>query len=67
MHNNHIKCKTFAVSIFRQISDRKAVVEKLNCVTTNPASLRMGNREEWPIQMNDHGDIPWVTEIEKVS
>ncbi|XP_050713822.1 DNA (cytosine-5)-methyltransferase 3A-like isoform X2 [Eriocheir sinensis] len=61
-HECHHKLSQY----INKIPERKAVVGKINCITTNPASLRMGNGEEWPVQMNDHGDVPWVTEIEKI-
>ncbi|KAG7154854.1 DNA (cytosine-5)-methyltransferase 3-like, partial [Homarus americanus] len=49
-----------------KISGRKAVVKKINCVTTNSASLKLGGLSQWPIRMNDIGDVPWSTEIEKI-
>lgn len=54
-------------SIFWQIGDRKAIVDKLNCITTNRASLRIRCGEDLPIKMNNRRDIPWITELEKVS
>lgn len=53
-------------NIYIQIGNREALVDKINCITTNPASLKLGSNVEWPIRMNDHGDTPWLTEIEKV-
>nr|XP_053650319.1 uncharacterized protein LOC128700877 isoform X2 [Cherax quadricarinatus] len=49
-----------------KIGDREALVQKVNCITTNTASLRLNLGKVWPIRMNEKGDVPWVTEIEKI-
>ncbi|XP_045581588.2 uncharacterized protein [Procambarus clarkii] len=49
-----------------KIGNREALVKKINCITTNPASLKLGAGVDWPIRMNDSGDVPWTTEIEKI-
>ncbi|KAK8395723.1 hypothetical protein O3P69_005662 [Scylla paramamosain] len=47
-----------------KIGGRKAMVDKINCITTSRASLQTRCQE--PVRMNNHGDVPWITEIEKI-
>ncbi|RXG68765.1 DNA (cytosine-5)-methyltransferase 3B [Armadillidium vulgare] len=47
--------------------NRKANVEILNCVTTNPNSLLLSKGVDYPIIMNGQPDVPWITELERVS
>ncbi|KAK4311505.1 hypothetical protein Pmani_016973 [Petrolisthes manimaculis] len=49
-----------------KIGDRSAQVEKINCITTRPNSLKLLSGTRYPIIMNEHGDTPWITEIEKI-
>ncbi|KAL7647096.1 UNVERIFIED_CONTAM: hypothetical protein RMT77_002354 [Armadillidium vulgare] len=46
--------------------NRKANVEILNCVTTNPNSLLLSKGVDYPIIMNGQPDVPWITELERV-
>ncbi|ROT79375.1 putative ATP-binding cassette sub-family A member 3-like [Penaeus vannamei] len=64
---SHLLKKKFHLNEYlNKIGNREALVDKINCITTNPASLKLGSNVEWPIRMNDHGDTPWLTEIEKI-
>ncbi|XP_064082111.1 LOW QUALITY PROTEIN: DNA (cytosine-5)-methyltransferase 3A-like [Macrobrachium nipponense] len=43
-----------------KVTNRKALAEKVNCITTNTNSLKQ------VFKMSDHADYPWITEIEKI-
>ncbi|XP_049519757.1 DNA (cytosine-5)-methyltransferase 3C-like [Dermacentor silvarum] len=46
--------------------NRKAAVQKVRTVTTNPNSLRPSKHGVLPVIMNDEGDVLWTTELEQL-
>ncbi|CAL4252632.1 unnamed protein product, partial [Meganyctiphanes norvegica] len=49
------------------VDNRSANTRCINTITTKINSLRgRGSTYDWPIQYNGSGDVPWITEVERI-